>query len=790
VGHGRAFNIGGQNIVCNGGMIELANVGLERVVTLNNGSGMRGTGPFATALGNIEVGVSGPATVALETGASAADFLVMNGITGTAASTINVGGSGTVRLPFNTSFGGVWNVNSGTLRVDNAASLGFGTSTVNLASGATLLLNNATVARAVALDHGATLIGAATGGITGAVSMGGSDQVTFNASAASDVLNISGGVTGGAGSSTITIPGAGIVSLSQPSTWAGVWIVNSSRLRMTNQNQLGSSFNEVQLNGTSTLLVNGTTTSDHPVRVVASTIDVTTGNTLTLTKQLTGSGPGPTLTKTGGGMLTLAAGSNFSVGGMTVSGGVLRMGGAWSSGSFTVGAAALETNQTFTNAITLNNGAALRSAGGSATDNGVNTIASGANVTLGTSAASEVLTFGSGLPFTGGGGGAVINISGPGRVAINQMNNVTASWKINTGATLQIANNNRLGNVANSVTLDGGTLETTASASLSRPFTFNAGTIRVNTGGLGLSGAITAGPLGGFIKTGPGILYLGGTQTFPIGTSINVNEGTLTITSDPGFGTPRAVYLVINNGSLDLAGSTMQLDTLYMADGTTGTMSPFGARSTLVVNSFSLSGTARIDVAKNNVVVRANSVGTPEDGVYGDITGLIQSAYNGGAWDGPGLTTSMADALSGLTTLGVASADETGRTGSLFGGVTLESGDVIVAYTYSGDANLDGFISGDDYSAIDFNVGTAVSGWYNGDFNYDSIISGDDYSTIDFNYAAQGDPFNFGSAAGGAAAGITAVPEPTAAVGILLLTPIFALSRRRRRRVDSTQTCV
>lgn len=36
-------------------------------------------------------------------------------------------------------------------------------------------------------------------------------------------------------------------------------------------------------------------------------------------------------------------------------------------------------------------------------------------------------------------------------------------------------------------------------------------------------------------------------------------------------------------------------------------------------------------------------------------------------------------------------------------------------YTHGGDANIDGLISGDDYSAIDFNVGTSADGWYNGD---------------------------------------------------------------------------
>ena len=71
------------------------------------------------------------------------------------------------------------------------------------------------------------------------------------------------------------------------------------------------------------------------------------------------------------------------------------------------------------------------------------------------------------------------------------------------------------------------------------------------------------------------------------------------------------------------------------------------------------------------------------------------------------------------------------------------AGDVIVKYTYAGDANLDGFISAGDYSAIDFNVAApGTSAWSNGDFNFDGLISADDYSAIDFNLIAQGPPLS------------------------------------------------
>jgi hypothetical protein len=94
---------------------------------------------------------------------------------------------------------------------------------------------------------------------------------------------------------------------------------------------------------------------------------------------------------------------------------------------------------------------------------------------------------------------------------------------------------------------------------------------------------------------------------------------------------------------------------------------------------------------------------------------------------------------------------------------------------------MDGFISGDDYSAIDFASGTpGASGWTNGDFNWDGFISGDDYSAIDFNLVAQGAPFPTSGSAG--LSGVTAVPEPASAVGAAVLIASLYGTRRRRSK--------
>ena len=59
------------------------------------------------------------------------------------------------------------------------------------------------------------------------------------------------------------------------------------------------------------------------------------------------------------------------------------------------------------------------------------------------------------------------------------------------------------------------------------------------------------------------------------------------------------------------------------------------------------------------------------------------------------------------------------------------SGDVLIKYTYFGDANLDGTLNGADYQQIDMGFGMGLTGWQNGDFNYDGVINGADYALLD-----------------------------------------------------------
>ena len=108
-------------------------------------------------------------------------------------------------------------------------------------------------------------------------------------------------------------------------------------------------------------------------------------------------------------------------------------------------------------------------------------------------------------------------------------------------------------------------------------------------------------------------------------------------------------------------------------------------------------------------------------------------------------------------------------------GQTVDASSLLIRYTYTGDANLDGKIDADDYFVIDrdYNKSGSVFGYASGDFNYDGKINGDDYFIIDSNYVAQSGP------APAAALDVTAVPEPTSVVMILSAAGCARLRRRR-----------
>ncbi len=194
------------------------------------------------------------------------------------------------------------------------------------------------------------------------------------------------------------------------------------------------------------------------------------------------------------------------------------------------------------------------------------------------------------------------------------------------------------------------------------------------------------------------------------------------------------------------------------------------------LTSLAIGAGGQLDLADNKLIVTSTPLGSWNGSAYTGITGLIQSGYASGAWNGSGIITSMPAAQMARATLGVATAAQAGRAGGTFGGVSVSGTDVLVMYTYAGDANLDGTINPDDYALISFNDSNPnARGYYNGDFNYDGDINADDFALIDFNFNAQGAPFPASSPI------VSSVPEPHS-FGLGIVLPLLMLRRGKHQR--------
>src|SRR5439155_26637745 len=113
-----------------------------------------------------------------------------------------------------------------------------------------------------------------------------------------------------------------------------------------------------------------------------------------------------------------------------------------------------------------------------------------------------------------------------------------------------------------------------------------------------------------------------------------------------------------------------------------------------------------------------------------------------------------------------------------FDSQTVGVNDVLVKYTWFGDADLNGQVNSNDYFQIDTGFLAGRTGWINGDFDYSGAINTNDYFLIDSAFLAQGSTV---LAPAEALSGVAAVPEP-ASIGLLGIAGAAALLRPRRRR--------
>jgi hypothetical protein len=122
-----------------------------------------------------------------------------------------------------------------------------------------------------------------------------------------------------------------------------------------------------------------------------------------------------------------------------------------------------------------------------------------------------------------------------------------------------------------------------------------------------------------------------------------------------------------------------------------------------------------------------------------------------------------------------------------FRGQSVDATSVLMAFTRTGDANLDGVVNDDDVTIVgaSYAPGVPQAAWALGDFDYNGFVDDDDVTLLGAFYDPLAAPLAGPPAepgASGSADGVAAVPEPATLklLGVMFFAwAVYAVRRRR-----------
>jgi hypothetical protein len=248
--------------------------------------------------------------------------------------------------------------------------------------------------------------------------------------------------------------------------------------------------------------------------------------------------------------------------------------------------------------------------------------------------------------------------------------------------------------------------------------------------------------------------------------ALRLSSGQFTIDSDlDGLG------LAVDTGVNAILTATQHISSLTIGPSAVVRLSAGGAK-VLVVNSLSIAQSAgawtgTLDLSDNDLVIHADANTGAQ--ILARTTSQIGSGRNSGAarWQGTGISSGAASIdATGSTGLGVLLNEKPDGLGGItalyttFSGQSVGVNDILVKYTYTGDADIDGDIDADDYARIDAGFANHLSEYRDGNFDYVGGINADDFFLIDRAYSSQSTALAANpTSAGGISAIISAAPQ-------------------------------
>ncbi len=589
-------------------------------------------------------------------------------------------GAGILTLSGANTFSGGVDLDTGTLRLNNAAAAGTGT-LVQADGTSTLQINVAgTIANNMSLYNVVFLQGA---NLSGNITLNNTTFVVTNNVTATN----SGILSGGGGVQKI---GAGTLVLSGANTYTGSTSISNGTISVSADNNLGAVpgaaiVGHLVLDGGKLLATTGFTLSaNRGISLGAGngTIEVAAGQGLSYGGIVAGSG---SLTKLGAGSLTLSGANTYS-GGTLVSAGALVGSTASLAGPITNNSTIVfdqATNGTF--AGTLSGGGVLvKSSGGTLII--TNTASQG-----GVNIAAGTLQIGN--------GGSTGSITGP----------ITNNGTLTFNRTGTLTHGDAISGSGSLVKLGSGTLTLSASNSYSGGTLLNGGTLTAGNNDAFGTGGIAVGS-GTFLNF----------STFTIRNAVTNNGGTIL-----SSGTLDDV--VATSGTTDIGGANSSISEI----GGSATVTVTGSNAAVAAMN---GGTLNVNAA-GTVVTNYNggNIGVSNSRSVTLLSGTSSGSITGAGGmtkSGPGILTLNANnTYAGATTVaegklvvnGSISSATTVESGAALGGVgtvgatTILSGATITPGNSSGTLNINGDLTwsaGGNYNWEIFNVsGGAGTGW-------------------------------------------------------------------------------
>lgn len=781
--NGSTETVGALNAIGGASTVSIANGGTSSALTFNSlGTIASGaTVNFSASGGTLGSGVGGPhiyvigqasgfmggwATVGSNFAEYYADGVRAFSNYYTGSDGINVNDGTKVVLLSGSSPGTATTLtNAGTtsnlsLSISDVSSIDLGTATtrtLNLVSGG--LIKSSATATTISGQGRLTAGGTATGSLAISIDAG------HTLSIASSIIDNAGanGTYGDADDGVVSLAktDAGLLVLTGSNAFSGNVFVNGGTLRISAENNLGANGNDVIFNSGTLNVASGFTASSGKIFTISSdltgTIDVDAGQTLTLANAanvLTSGNAASVLYKNGGGIFVLQNADTSFTGTLQVNAGVAELRNAQSlGGAILLNSGTLrlrnDADTNFGNTVSLSADSTIEVTRLTGTSGAVNLtlakLSAGANTLTITGSNGASLAFGSvnltanttfntstaTVSLSSIGGGFGFTKTGTNTLTLSGTSSYTGATTISAG-TLRIAGTNATSPLS-AVALASGAIFDLNNYSTKIAVLSGSGSIALGSAVLtagDVSSSTFAGALngaGGFIKSGAGILTLGGTSGYSGATTISA--GTLQLGTNNAIASASNISIAngatfdLNNfnqtttvltgsGNVTLGSGTLTLGTSSGSSTFSGVLSGSGSvvkngTSTLVLNSGNtLSGAITINAGILDVenlsalggttggtVVNSSAelqIGTSVSGEAltlsgsGSSAGALHNVSGTVTWGGPVSLAANSTVASDAGTLTLSGSVSTGANVL----TTTGSGNIIISGAISGSAGL------------------------------------------------------------------------------------------------------